>query len=295
MTASMTLTRSSSRMVAVIRPRPFMIAPWVDASRQRAPQGGNRTLLISSNRTLLKSSYTLQATTSRYVNSSQLTPLVREWREIKNEIDSLIKADACAAWEAAGAWKGLAGDVAGTEIGFANSVRLGNSGSNRENWMISRLNLGLFSGAQSLYAAIGHPESGYFTLLLKDGYNAGAIGQAASFIERAREMRIKWDENQVQDIMKADAILRHAGVSDQQIGLQLDVAGMVLRRHQIRPNPSVLVTSADDCFTGVTYLLAVPVGAVQAFDMNVELAREEDKAGISKNVAFDVVFEAVTS
>jgi hypothetical protein len=237
----------------------------------------------------------LQATTSRYINSSQLTPLVREWREIKNEIDSLIKADACAAWEAAGAWKGLAGDVAGTEIGFANSVRLGNSGSNRENWMISRLNLGLFSGAQSLYAAIGHPESGYFTLLLKDGYNAGAIGQAASFIERAREMRIKWDENQVQDIMKADAILRHAGVSDQQIGLQLDVAGTVLRRNQIRPNPSVLVTSADDCFTGVTYLLAVPVGAVQAFDMNVELAREEDKAGISKNVAFDVVFEAVIS
>jgi len=111
----------------------------------------------------------LQATTSHYFNSSQLTPLVCEWREIKSEIDSLMKVDACAAWEAAGAWKGLAGDVAGTEIAFANSVRLGNSGSNRENWMINRLNLGRFSVAQTLYAAIGNPETGYFTLLLEAG------------------------------------------------------------------------------------------------------------------------------
>jgi hypothetical protein len=236
----------------------------------------------------------LQATTSHYFNSSQLTPSVREWRAIKNEIDSLMKIDACAAWEAAGAWKGLTGDVAGTEAAFVNSVRLGNSGSNHEDWMITCLNLGLFSAAQSLYAAIGHPKTGYFTLL-EDGYKAGAIGQAASFIERAREMRIKWDENQVQEVMQANAILRHAGISDQQIGLQLDVAGVVLRRHQIRPNASVLVTSADDFFSGVTYSLAVPVGAEKAFDMNVELAREEDKAGINKNVAFDVVFEAAAS
>ena len=237
----------------------------------------------------------LQATTSHYFNSAQLTPFVREWRETKIEIDSIMKVDACAAWEAAGAWKGLAGDLAGTETAFANSVRLGNSGSNRENWMINRLNLGLFSAAQSLYAVTGHPETGYFTLLLEVGYKAGAIGQAASFIERAREMRINWDENQVQEVMTANAILRHAGISDQEIGWQLDVAGAVLRRYQIRPNASVLVTSAEDFFSGVTYSLAVPVGAEKAFDMNVELAREEDKAGINKNVAFDVVFEAVAS
>ena len=143
----------------------------------------------------------LQATTSHYFNSAQLTPLVREWRATKTEIDSIMKVDACVAWEAAGAWKGLAGDVAGAETAFANSVRLGNSGSNRENWMINRLNLGLFSGAQSLYPATGHPETGYFTLLLEVGYKAGAIGQTASFIERAREMSIKWDENQVQEVM----------------------------------------------------------------------------------------------
>ncbi len=109
-------------------------------------------------------------------------------------------------------------------------------------------------------------------------------------------MRIKWDENQVQEVTKVNAILRHAGISDQQIGRQLNVADVVLRRHQIRPNASVLVTSADDFFSGVTYSLAVPVGAEKAFvDMNVELARAEDKAGISKNVAFNVVFEAAAS
>jgi hypothetical protein len=87
----------------------------------------------------------------------------------QERVDSLMKVDACAAWKAAGAWKGLAGDVAGTEIAFANSVRQENSGSNRENWMINRLNPGRFSVAQTLYAAIGDPETGYFTLLAARG------------------------------------------------------------------------------------------------------------------------------
>jgi hypothetical protein len=37
------------------------------------------------------------------------------------------------------------------------------------------------------------------------------------------------------------------------------------------------------------------MSAEEAFDLNVELAREEDAAGIVKHVAFDVVFEAAAA
>jgi hypothetical protein len=55
------------------------------------------------------------------------------------------------------------------------------------------------------------------------------------------------------------------------------------------------VTSADGFFRGVTYSLAVPMSAEEAFDMNVELASEEDAAGIVRHVASDVVFEAAAA
>jgi hypothetical protein len=94
--------------------------------------------------------------------------------------------DACAAWEMRGASQCLIGHQESTEAAYRNSVALADSGSIRENWLVDRVNLGMFSAAQALYAEIGSPEDGRFTLLLSDGYNAGAVTQAASFIGKAK-------------------------------------------------------------------------------------------------------------
>ncbi|SAL22392.1 hypothetical protein [Caballeronia humi] len=224
---------------------------------------------------------------------STVTPLVREWRAIKREIDALMTVDACSAWELAGAWKGLTGDFDGTEEAFRNSVALGNTGTNEVNWMINRLNLGKFQAGQDIYARVGAPELGQFTLALREGFAAGAIAQAARFIARAEEMQIEWDMEEADDLLQAHAILLDAGIPDEQIASQLDVAGTVLRRLRIRPIIVPLATSADGLFHGVTYSLTVPVPALEAFEMNVELAEAENQAGIKKDVAFDVVFEEV--
>ena len=45
----------------------------------------------------------------------------------------------------------------------------------------------------------------------------------------------------------------------------------------------------------MTYAFKIPVSAESAFDMNIELAKEEDRAGIDKHIAFDVVFEPLAS
>jgi len=237
----------------------------------------------------------LQATGRHYLDSTAINPLVRRWRALGHEIDALMKVDTCSAWELVGAWKGLAGDVASTEEAFANSARLGNSGTNRINWMVNRLNLGLFSAAQALYAEVGKAEDGYFTEVLEEGYCSGAIQQAAKFIKRAEEMHIKGNVNLTNEIIKANAILQVAGFSDARIAQHLDVAGTVLRRHRIRPDGTLRTTAALSDFNGVTYAFKVPVSAESAFDMNIELAKEEDRAGIDKHIAFDVVFEPLAS
>jgi hypothetical protein len=233
----------------------------------------------------------LQAASPHYIDSAEITPNARAWRVIKRDIDAMFAVDACAAWELIGAWKALAGDFAGTEDAFEKSAAIGDSGTNHMNRMVNRLNLGKFSAAQDVFKVVGDPERGNFLMVILDGFRTGAIEQAASFIERAKEMRIEWNKNLTGEVEVANRILREAGISDERIARHLDVAGQVLTRHRIRPHVSPRVTSADGFFSGVTYALAVPVSADEAFDMNIELALEEGEAGIDKDVAFDVVFE----
>jgi len=235
----------------------------------------------------------LQGASPYYIDSSELSQHAREWRLIKREIDALFAIDACAAWELIGAWRGLAGDFVGTEEAFQKSIAIGDSGTNHMNRMVNRLNLGMFSAAQDVFKLVGDPERGNFMMVVLDGFRAGSVAQAASFIERARAMHIEWNEQLTGDVEMANRILREAGISDERIARHLDVAGQVLTRHRIRPHIAPRVTSADGFFHGVTYALAVPVTADEAFEMNMELATEENEAGIEKDVAFDVVFEPV--
>jgi hypothetical protein len=237
----------------------------------------------------------LQAASPYYIDSTQLSDLCRELRLIKHEIDAMFKVDARAAWEATGAWYNLLGDWEGVCKAFKTSIDLGNSGSNYLNWVVNCANLGMFSAAHDAYRAAGAPEKSLFSTAVAIGFVCGAVEQAVRFAERAKEMKIPWNEGDREDLMEAHEILTKAGVSDERIARQLDVAGAVLRRHRIRPQIFPRVTSAEGFFSGVTYILAVPLSAADAFELNMELATEEYAAGIEKDVVFDVVFEGHTA
>ncbi|WP_250533478.1 hypothetical protein [Caballeronia sp. AZ10_KS36] len=237
----------------------------------------------------------VQAASPYYVDPMQLTERSRAYRRIKRDVDALFKVDARAAWEATGALKALIGDWKGVQEGFSASLALGDSGTNRMNWVVNCLNLGMFTEGQNAFAQVGDPEQGYFSKLLAMGIRAGAIELALSYAERAKEMKISLDESRADEIANMREMLRTAGVSDKQIAQHLDVAGTILRRHHIRPNVEPRVTTAAGFFQGVTYAFPVPVSADEAFAMNMELAVEELEAGIEKDVAFDVVFEAAVA
>ncbi|WP_321789378.1 hypothetical protein [Burkholderia pyrrocinia] len=234
----------------------------------------------------------LQASSPYYIDSTEISDFSRELRIIKRDIDSMFKVDACAAWEMTGAWKALLGDQDGVNEAFRASLALGYTGTNRANWSVNCLNVGLFTKAQQLYGEFGGPESDFFSTLVAVGVRAGAFAQTARFVERAREMKISWDERSAADVSVASDILQTAGITDEQVARHLDVAGVVLRRHNIHPTSHPRVTVADGFFRGVTVSFIVPVSSDEAFEMNVELASEEVQSDVEKSLAFDVVFEA---
>ncbi|SAK52949.1 hypothetical protein AWB78_01276 [Caballeronia calidae] len=230
----------------------------------------------------------LQAASPRFIDPSEISPRSREWRAIRHDIDQLMRVDACAAWELTGSWRGLAGDVEGAEAAFRNSVALGLTDVGRENWMIMRLNLGLFSEAQALYRALGTPSKRDLVAIARYGFLAGAIGRTAELIEETRAAGFAWNDEWAEQVMTARRIMVETDVTDQQAGRLLDCAGTVLRRHGFRPVVVPRVLYVEDICRSVNYSLRIPLPWQQAHDMKHEVIREEGRQGALAAFAFYV-------
>jgi hypothetical protein len=233
----------------------------------------------------------LQAASPRFIDASGITPLSREWRGIRRDIDQLMQVDACAAWELMGSWRALAGDVEGAEAAFRNSMALGQSDVGRENWMITRLNLGMFSGAQEIYRELGMPRTQDLAIIARYGFIAGAVGWTARLIEDARGMGFEWEEGWAREVMLARGIIDEVRVTDDEISQRLDCAGVVLRRNGLRPLVDVEVSLIDGVHRGVTYKLVIPLAWEHAHEMDRQLLAEDDKLDFFTTAALGVYFD----
>ncbi|AQH00968.1 hypothetical protein A9R05_18930 [Burkholderia sp. KK1] len=230
----------------------------------------------------------LQAASPRFIDTSEITPLSREWNAIRHDIDRLMRVDACAAWELTGSWRALAGDVEGAEAAFRNSVALGCTGVNRENWMITRLNLGLFSGAQALFRELADRRASDLATIARYGFLAGAIERTAELIEEARRTGVDLDEAWSADVLEAHSIMSDANVADEQIAQRLDCGGVVLRRHGYQAVIATQVISVEGVWRTVTYRLRVPLAFEPARGMDHEVMLEENKLDGIEPIAFAV-------
>ncbi|SAK49394.1 hypothetical protein AWB75_01255 [Caballeronia catudaia] len=219
----------------------------------------------------------LQAASPRFIDTSEITPLSREWSAIRHDIDQLMRVDACAAWELTGSWRALTGDVEGAEAAFTNSVALGHTGVNRENWMITRLNLGLFSGAQGLFRELCVARNRNLAEIARCGFLAGAIGRTAELIEGARNTGVELDDAWSEQVMEARSIMTDANVTDEDIGNRLDCGGVVLRRHGYQAVIVPHVLSVEGVCRTVSYRLLVPLPFEPAHNMTYEMIPEEEK------------------
>lgn len=233
----------------------------------------------------------LQDASHRFIDPSEISPLSREWRAIRHDIDQLMHVDACAAWEMTGSWRALAGDVEGAEAAFRNSMALGQTDVGRENWMITRLNLGLFSGAQALYRAMGVARSQDLAIIARYGFIAGAVGHTAALIEAAQAAGFEWDEAWSEQVMTARRVMNEVQVTDEEIAKRLDCAGEVLRRHRLRPMVEPLVLYMEGVCRIVSYKLVAPISFEHALQMNHAVMLEQDKLKYFNTAALGVYVE----
>jgi hypothetical protein len=87
----------------------------------------------------------------------------------------------------------------------------------------------------------------------------------------------------------AHELLLKAGISDEMTSQHMDVAGKVSRKWSISPDVRVDVQEINEVFSGVTLLLSVDLPAVDVFELNLQLAKEEAVRN-KKHHAFDIVF-----
>lgn len=232
------------------------------------------------------------ASVPRVLNPMAMDGRSLEWRRIRDSLEPLFKVDAREAWAVHGALYSVAGDREEMERGFTNSVKLGWEWHIVHNWLNNRVRLGLLSSAQTLFVQYGDPVEGHFSEMARFGLQSGCIQQAAKFSEQAKTMSIQVNELHDSELLVASKMLAGIGISDADVGMRLDIAGNICLKHGYHTRVHVHITNASDFFSGVTFALAIPVTAQEAFDLNVELAEAEEAAGIQKHIECEVVFKA---
>ncbi|MDR5762540.1 hypothetical protein [Caballeronia sp. LZ035] len=233
----------------------------------------------------------LRAASPRFIDPAEITPLSREWRALGHDIRQLLQADARAAWELTGSWRALAGDVEGAEGAFRNAVALGLTDVGRENWMITRLSLGMFSAAQALYRELCGIRTQNLAVIAQYGFLAGAVRRTAELIGEARMCGVEWDEGWAEPVLLASKIMTEVEVSDEEIAHRLDCAGVVLRRHCLRPSINVRVSFVEAVHRCLMYTLSLPLTWEQTQELDSELLLEEGKLSYFCTAALGIAFD----
>lgn len=217
------------------------------------------------------------------------------WRSLKRRAERVRDVDAVAGWGLLALLYAIAGDVEEMERCFRAADALApNDRVNTNNWIVMRTNLGRNSAALELALKHATVESGFFSERFGPLVRAGGIHAAAERIKRAREIGLDVQGLGFADLPQAAKILAEAGIEDQAIARQLDVAGRLLAETgQLHIGETIVdVNDEPGVYVGVTYVLRVGMSNEAVFNMNVALANAEQEAGIERHPAFDVSFAA---
>jgi hypothetical protein len=219
-------------------------------------------------------------------------PFDLKLRQIKREAEKVRDAEPAEGWALLSCVHSILGEAAEVDRCFQASRRLAKIPVAIENYMANLGNLGYFSRAHEVFLEEGHPTKGMLSTLGEVGFRSGSIHAFVSYYQLAKEMKQDLAALPIDDALKAASILSRAGVSDSQIAKHLDAVGSVLRRHSIffHGDAQVRIADVDGVYSGVTYVFNLQLNSDEVFDLNLELANEEEAMGIERNVAFDAMF-----
>jgi hypothetical protein len=189
-------------------------------------------------------------------------------------------------------WYAMVGDEAGMREAFRNSFQLGNEEGNRANFAGSLAILGFFSEAQDQLRPILLAESGFLHENLDRGARLGLFQLIAEQLALAKERNMQTSPHtaDIDAITVASHVMRQAGLSDADIADQLDLMGLILRRHQI-PTPGISYRAVDEpAFRGIVMQAHIAVDPATVFALNVELAELMQERGIPVHESLSVIF-----
>lgn len=157
--------------------------------------------------------------------------------------------------------------------------------------MTAAANLGYFSHSAAVYPRAVAIELGTLGHYLSSGLICGTLVALLRNSDIAEQAKLELDDGTKADLMlaaNAKRVLDRLGLPEQDLTAMLDVAGEVLREHELiwsETRPRVLVVDTDEDL-GLTYQFALPVPpqlAAELSDLVIEriVTRNLDKAGIS--------------
>lgn len=213
-------------------------------------------------------------------------------RAILRDCKRVRDVDPARGWGLLGCYYSVLGDAAEVDRCFRASQDLAHLNVVCENYHANLVNLGYFSRAHEFFKSRAHPKSGMFSGMGRVAFSSGSIHTFLSFYETAVAMNLEMPELPAAKAARAAAVLKKAGLSDEHATRHLDAAGAVLRRHKLFHEQDVRLEVADEpgVFMGVTCIFRLRRSAEEVFELNLELAAEEDEMMVDKSPAFDVLF-----
>jgi len=197
-----------------------------------------------------------------------------EIKAFLSESDNLSKADAASASLVRAEVYHLCGDLERFEYWLANARRLGVGLKADNSEMYVRGNLGYFSYSSPLFKKLAKVESGLLSTVFAYGLVVCSYRAMCEAWDAAMAAKIELEPNGAIDVARKGAnVLNKLGISEEQVQSVLDVAGEVLRRHELfwlERQPSVHFEDDADG-AGMLYQLSVGVSAAEAMSMTDEV------------------------
>lgn len=224
----------------------------------------------------------------RHVSKNDL-----RWRRVVAEAQKLRNANQGEGWTILGLAYSTAGDVESARNCFEEAKKYPLDHGDRVNMFLSLINLGFFSESLQMFKDLAAPERGQYSEMAIHMLQVGAFQTMQKYREKAEAMKIELNkvENHVLD--SACAFLEAAGLTDEDVALHLDAAGNVLRAHGLFPLGSMVINQTPGVLSGIMNVFNVPASPDETFDMNVELAMEEERLGVKKTGFFEIAFAPV--
>lgn len=196
-----------------------------------------------------------------------------EVRRLNAEINKLKKADAKAAYTCMAALNQACGNEEKMRDNFKIVRALGYDINNFIDEMTGLCNLGYITEAQAIFMDIARPDRGAYYKLINLGWNILAFNALSAYATRIEQVATDIQKHNFQRIHDASAFLQRHGGTDAMIAEVADIAGQLLREHNLFTSNEPVNTMIDEDLGCMLIEYELQTTPVEAARIHAEFSR----------------------